>query len=51
MDHKEQALAMLEKACADRSMLLTFLMSDPEFDRLHSTPRFKEVVRRIGRSQ
>jgi eukaryotic-like serine/threonine-protein kinase len=51
MDHKEQALAMLEKACADRSMMLTLLTSDPEFDSLHSTSRFKDVVRRIGISQ
>ena len=51
MSHSEQALALLEKASADRSMLLTFLTSDPEFDSLHSTSRFKDVVRRIGLSQ
>src|SRR5262249_27110020 len=51
MGHKEQALTMLEKAYADRSMLLTFLMCDPEFDGLHSTPRFKEVIRGVGLSQ
>jgi len=41
---------MLEKACADRSMMLTLLTSDHEFDSLHSTSRFKDVVRRIGLS-
>jgi serine/threonine protein kinase/Tfp pilus assembly protein PilF len=51
MDHKEQALAMLEKACADRSMLLTLLTSDPEFDSLHATSRFKDLVRHIGLSR
>ncbi len=49
--NKEHALAMLEKAYADRSMLLTFLTGDLEFDGLHSTSRFRDVVRDIGLSQ
>ncbi len=49
--NRERALGMLEKAYSDRSMLLTFVTSDPEFDVLHSDSRFKEVVRRIGLSQ
>jgi hypothetical protein len=44
-------LASLEKAYADRSMLLTFLEVDPEFDSLHSDPRFKDLVRRVGLPQ
>jgi TolB-like protein/DNA-binding winged helix-turn-helix (wHTH) protein/Flp pilus assembly protein TadD len=48
---KEQALALLEKAYADRSMLLTFLKVDPEFDSLHSDRRFKDLLRRIGLPQ
>jgi serine/threonine protein kinase/tetratricopeptide (TPR) repeat protein len=51
MNHKDQALAMIEKAHADRSMMLTFLTTDPELDSLHSTPRYKDVVHRIGLSQ
>jgi Flp pilus assembly protein TadD len=51
MGHSEQALTMLDKACADRSMMLTLLTIDPEFDSLHSTSRFKDVVRRIGLSR
>ena len=51
MGHQEQALTMLEKACADRSMMLTLLKSDPEFDSLQPTSRFREVLRRIGLSQ
>ncbi len=48
LGEKEQALASLEKAYADRSMLLTFLKVDPEFDSLHSAPGFKDLVRRVG---
>jgi tetratricopeptide (TPR) repeat protein len=50
LGEKEQALAMLEKAHADRSMLLTFLMDDHEFESLHSAPRFVNVARDIGLS-
>ena len=45
---QEQALAMLEKAHADRSMLLTFLTVDHEFDNLHSVPRFRDLARQLG---
>jgi eukaryotic-like serine/threonine-protein kinase len=44
---KEQAMTFLEKAYADRSMLLTFLKVDPEFDGLRSERRFKDLLRRI----
>jgi tetratricopeptide (TPR) repeat protein len=48
---KEQALAMLEKAYADRSMLLTFLTGDQEFDSLHSDQRYASLLRRMGLHQ
>jgi serine/threonine protein kinase/Flp pilus assembly protein TadD len=45
---KDKTLAMLEKAYADRSMMLTFLTADHEFDSLHSAPRFVNLARHIG---
>ncbi len=48
---KERALAMLEKAYADRSMLLTFVAADQEFDSLHSDPSYADLLRRIGLPQ
>jgi serine/threonine protein kinase/lipoprotein NlpI len=48
---KEQAVASLEKAYADRSMMLTWLTTDPELEGLHSEPRFKDLVRRMGLPQ
>jgi eukaryotic-like serine/threonine-protein kinase len=47
---KDKALAMLEKAYADRSMALTFVTADQEFASLHSDPRFRDLVRHIGLS-
>jgi tetratricopeptide (TPR) repeat protein len=48
---KERALASLEQAYADRSMYMTFLKDDPQFEGLHSEPRFKDLVRRMGLPQ
>ena len=50
LGNKEQALTMLEKAYADRSMALTFVTADQEFDSLHSDPRFRDLTRHIGLS-
>jgi serine/threonine protein kinase/tetratricopeptide (TPR) repeat protein len=51
LGEKEQALALLEKAYADRSMFLTFLKIDPQLDSLHSEPSFKDLLRRVGLPQ
>jgi hypothetical protein len=48
---KEQALALLEKAYADRSMALTFITADQEFDSLHSDARFQDLRRKVGLPQ
>ena len=46
-DALQQALASLEKAYADRSLLLMFVGADPEFDGLHSDPRFTALVGKV----
>jgi Flp pilus assembly protein TadD len=45
---KAQALALLDKAYEDRSMMLTFVKVDPQLDSLRAEPRFKDLVRRMG---
>jgi serine/threonine protein kinase/TolB-like protein/Tfp pilus assembly protein PilF len=44
LGQKEQALTSLEKAYEDRSLLLMFIAVDPEFEGLHSEPRFRALV-------
>jgi TolB-like protein/DNA-binding winged helix-turn-helix (wHTH) protein/Tfp pilus assembly protein PilF len=48
---KERTLAALEKAVADRSPRLLFLMVDPRFDAVRSDPRFQTLIRRVGPSK
>ncbi|MBI2678876.1 MAG: protein kinase [Candidatus Koribacter versatilis] len=45
---KENALAALEQAYADRSMAMTFVTTDARFDSLRSDPRFQALLHRIG---
>lgn len=48
LGEKDQAFAWLEKAFAERDSNITNLKVDPEFDSLHSDPRFADLLRRIG---
>jgi TolB-like protein/Tfp pilus assembly protein PilF len=48
---KDQALAWLERAYADRSFYLTWLKYDPQLDSLRSDPRFADLLRRVGLPQ
>jgi len=45
---RDQAFGWLDKAYEVRTWYLTFLKFDPEFDILHSEPRFKDLLRRVG---
>jgi adenylate cyclase len=47
LGQKEQALASLEKAYADRSLILMNLGVDPEFESLRSDPRVVALVGKI----
>jgi len=48
LGERDRSLAALEKVCADRSILSTFSDVDPQFDRLHAEPGFKDLLRCIG---
>ncbi len=45
---KEQAFQWLERACQQRSTMSAFVVDDPRFRNLHSDPRFRSVLGRMG---
>jgi TolB-like protein/DNA-binding winged helix-turn-helix (wHTH) protein/Tfp pilus assembly protein PilF len=47
----EQAIAWLERAYQEESMILQFLKVHPFFDPLRGHPRFADLVRRVGLDQ
>lgn len=48
LGRNEQALKLLEKAYEDRCSTLMFVKVDPEFDSLHSQPRFVDLIHRMN---
>jgi serine/threonine protein kinase/tetratricopeptide (TPR) repeat protein len=48
LDRKEEALASLEKAYAERDFRMTLIKTAFELDSLRSEPRFQDLMRRIG---
>ncbi|HEV2348824.1 MAG TPA: protein kinase [Terriglobia bacterium] len=51
LGEKEQGLARLEKAYAERDEYLTLLGVDPAFDSVRSDPRFQDLWRRVRRER
>ena len=45
---RDNAFIFLEKACEKKIYALINIKADPEWDSLHSDPRFKELTDKIG---
>ena len=48
LGEKEQALALLERAYAERDFRLSGLKTDPDWDPLRSEPRFQRLLRQVN---
>jgi TolB-like protein/DNA-binding winged helix-turn-helix (wHTH) protein/Tfp pilus assembly protein PilF len=48
MGRKDQTIAILQQAVADRSSIVTSMKVDPLYDSLRDDARFQEVLRRVG---
>lgn len=51
LNERERAFELLRKACDERVAMMIYLKVYPYFDNLHSDPRFKDLLRRIGLPQ
>ncbi|HET9107131.1 MAG TPA: tetratricopeptide repeat protein, partial [Steroidobacteraceae bacterium] len=48
LGNEAEALESLEEACQERDFFLVILKADRRFDRVRATPRFRQILRRIG---
>jgi TolB-like protein/DNA-binding winged helix-turn-helix (wHTH) protein len=48
LERKEDALGALEDSYRERSPRLLFIQKEPVFDFLHSEPRYRDIVKKMG---
>ena len=48
LDDRDNAFAWLDKAIAERSTEMVWIKVEPKCDRLHSDPRFAQILRRMN---
>jgi hypothetical protein len=48
LKHKEEALHYLEQSYQERAPWLVRIQSNPDYDFLHSDPRYQAIVRKMG---
>jgi len=51
LGNKDRAFAWLDKGIEQRSWIIVYLKSDNVWDPLHSDPKFKDLLRRVGLPQ
>jgi hypothetical protein len=48
LGNREKALSFLEQGFRRHDADMIWIQCDPEFDFLHSEPRFRSIIQRIG---
>ena len=48
LGRREETIAMLEEEFQQRSPYLLFIQNDPAYDFLHSDPRYRSLIKRVG---
>ena len=48
MGNKEQALSYLEEAVEKRMVAIPMINNDPDFDKLHSEPRYQALIKKMN---